>query len=195
MPVTYTNRKGFTYTLCQGMTKTGKPRYTFARDPGGKPIVEEMPAGYRISESVNGVVSLVRDRPSLLLPAEITAVEEAVRRHPKARNYHVSARRDRIEIYEIAGPDPDALVADLQGLGTFMRGWENKLREHLYDSAQFTPVLRFILEDEQARTYRAERWCYSGSIDNWLFITTGPVEQLARRMVPTLGTDAFFELF
>jgi len=32
-------------------------------------------------------------------------------------------------------------------------------------------------------------------INRWLFITTGPVEQLARRMVPTLGTDAFFELF
>jgi len=195
MPVTYTNRKGFTYTLCRGTTKTGKPRYIFARDPGGKPIVEEVPAGYRISESVNGVVSLVKDRPSLLLPAEIAAVEEAVRQHPKARNYRVNARRDRIEVYEMAGPDPDALVADLQGLGAFMRGWENKLWERLYDSAQFTPVLRFILRDEKARTYRAERWCYSGSIDGWLFITTGPVEQLARRMVPTLGTDAFFELF
>jgi hypothetical protein len=33
MPITYANRKGFTYTLCQGTTKTGKPRYYFVRDP------------------------------------------------------------------------------------------------------------------------------------------------------------------
>jgi hypothetical protein len=32
MPVTYTSRKGLTYTLCQGTTKTGKPHYYFARD-------------------------------------------------------------------------------------------------------------------------------------------------------------------
>jgi hypothetical protein len=33
MPITYTNRKGVTYHLCRGVTKTGKPRYYFAREP------------------------------------------------------------------------------------------------------------------------------------------------------------------
>src|SRR5947207_1438331 len=31
MPVSYTNRKGVTYTLYRGQTKTGKPRYYFGR--------------------------------------------------------------------------------------------------------------------------------------------------------------------
>jgi hypothetical protein len=57
------------------------------------------------------------------------------------------------------------------------------------------PVLRFILEDEEARVYRAERWCYLGSIDDWIFVDTGPLERMAQRMIPTLGTDAFYELF
>jgi len=38
MPVTYTNRKGHTYYLCQGVTKTGKSRYYFAREPRGEPV-------------------------------------------------------------------------------------------------------------------------------------------------------------
>jgi hypothetical protein len=80
-------------------------------------------------------------------------------------------------------------------MGLLSRSKEDDLRAILARDAQFTPVLRFILEDEETRVYRAERWCYSGSIDGWLFITTGPVEQLARRMIPTLGTDEFFELF
>jgi hypothetical protein len=67
MPVTYTNRKGNTYYLCQGRTKTGKSRYYFARQPkDGSP--EHIPEDYRISESVNGIVSLVKDRPPLILP-------------------------------------------------------------------------------------------------------------------------------
>lgn len=38
MPVIYINRKGWTYYLCQTVTKTGKPRYYFAREQKGEPI-------------------------------------------------------------------------------------------------------------------------------------------------------------
>jgi hypothetical protein len=195
MPVTYTNRKGTTYTLCQGVTKTGKPRYSFVRDPEGRRVVEKIPKGWEISESVNGVVSLVRRRVQKLLPGEVAAVEQAVRRHPKARNYRVNAKPDRIEVYERVGPDLDGLVSGLKELGILVEGRETKLQKVLNDGAQFAPVLRFILEDEDKRIYRAERWCYSGGIDGWLFVDTGPVEQMARRMIPTLGTDEFFQLF
>jgi hypothetical protein len=55
MPVTYTNRKGVTYTLCRIPTKTGKTRYVFVRDPTGRETVAEIPKGWEIHESVNGV--------------------------------------------------------------------------------------------------------------------------------------------
>lgn len=45
MPFTYTNRKGFTYYLCQSTTKTGQTRYYFAREPKDTPI-EKIPVGY-----------------------------------------------------------------------------------------------------------------------------------------------------
>jgi xanthine/CO dehydrogenase XdhC/CoxF family maturation factor len=195
MSVTHTNRKGITYTLCQGVTKTGKPRYTFVRDPQGKRVVEAIPEGWEISESVNGVVSLVKERPQKLLSEEIEAVKAAVRRHPKARNYRVNVKPDRIEVYEAVGPDAEDLIEALRGRGFDVLGLDERIRAERERYTQFTPVLRFILQDEETRVYRAQRWCYLGSIDDWLFITTGPVEQLARRMIPTLGTDEFFELF
>jgi hypothetical protein len=195
MPVTYTNRKGVTYTLCQGVTRSGKPRYTFARDPKGKRVLEAIPAGWEISESVNGVVSLVRQRPQKLLPGEIAAVREALRRHPRARNYRLDVRPDRLEVCESQGPDAGDLLSELKRAGFPILGKEADLRAVLEPRARFEPVLRFILQDEEQRLYRAERRRYSGSGDNWIFLTTGPVEQLARRMIPTLGTDKFFELF
>ncbi|TMC26946.1 MAG: hypothetical protein E6J36_02395, partial [Chloroflexi bacterium] len=72
MAVSYTNRKGLTYILYRGQTKTGKPRYYFGRagQSQGEPVTE-LPPGYTISESVNGVVSLVKDRPSLIQPEEV----------------------------------------------------------------------------------------------------------------------------
>ena len=56
MPISYTNRKGSTFFLCQGRTKTGRVRYYFSREPKGVEI-DQIPSGYEISESINGVVS------------------------------------------------------------------------------------------------------------------------------------------
>ena len=196
MPVTYTNRKGRTYHLCQGTTKTGKPRYYFAREPREQPL-DEIPGGYEIGESVNGIVSLVKKRPAQILPDEIAAVEAAVKRHPKSRSYRVSVRRDRIEIYELVGPDAGDLIAalGLQGLG--LSGLAGRIQADQEQYGQFTPVMRFILADPETRSFRAQRWCYRGSIDDWINLmnVSGSLDQLARRLIPTLGTDDFFELF
>jgi len=69
------------------------------------------------------------------------------------------------------------------------------LRRVLEQGARFSPVLRFILVDEAKRTFRAERWCYLGSIDDWIDVgPTGRVRRLARKLIPRLGSDAFFGL-
>src|SRR3712207_1558490 len=106
MPITYTNRKGITYYLCRGATKTGKPRYYFAREARDEPV-EELPEGYTIGESVNGVVSLSRTRPSLILPSEVAVVEAELRRLPRAYRYRADTRQNRIDIYERTSPDVD----------------------------------------------------------------------------------------
>ena len=114
MTVTYTNWRGVTYYLCRGVTKTGKPRYYFAREPKGEPVAQ-IPEGWKISESVNGVVSLAKDRPAQIRPEEAAAVELAVRRHAKSHNYRVAVKRNRIEIYERVGPDLDEFITELRG--------------------------------------------------------------------------------
>ncbi len=194
MPVTYTNRKGITYYLCRGTTKTGKPRYYFAREVKDEPV-EEIPTGYTISESVNGIVSLVKDRPSPLRPEEIAAIEAAVSRHPKGHNYRVGVKANRIEVYERVGPDAAELVAHLAGEGLGFPGLLERLRADQERHEQFTPILRFILRDAEQRIFGSQRMCYLGSIDDWIDLyQSGPVEQLARKLIPTLGTDEFFEL-
>ena len=193
MPVAYTNRKGMTYYLNRGTTKTGKARYYFARQPQDDPV-EEIPEGYQISESANGVVSLVKARPPRFLPEEIVAVESAVHRHPKAINYRVSVKRDRIEVYERVGPDPVELVAEFSGL--LLPGQEERLRAFDARRAQFTPVLRFFLVDAERRRFSAQRMCYLGRVDGWIGVGgVASVEVLAQQLIPKLGTDQFFELY
>ncbi len=198
VPVSYTNRKGQTYTLYRGQTRTGKPRYYFGREGQGQgEPVTELPAGYTISESVNGVVSLVKERPSLIQPEEVAAVEAAVQRHPEAHRYRVVVKGKRIEIYERAGPDYVALVRELHIPGLSRPDLDEELRDLEERHARYEPVLRFNLLDPAERRFGVERMCYRGSIDGWLelMLTAGPVAELARELVPTLGTDEFFELW
>lgn len=193
--LTYTNRKGLTYYLCRGTTRTGRARYIFAREPRGEPVAD-LPPGYRISESVNGVVSLVKDAPAAIRPEEVAAVDAAVRRHPQAHRYRVAARRDRIEVYEQAGPDADELSALSDRFGLDRAHTQQAVREHLARWARYSPILRFRLADGVRRTFAAERRSYLGSGDAWLALAaTGPLEELARRLVPTLGTEQFFERY
>lgn len=196
MPVTYTNRKGHTYYLCQGMTKTGKVRYYFARKPQeGSP--DQIPEGYQISESVNGVVSLVKDRPQLILPQEVASIEAALARHPKGRDYRVAVQKNQIVIYERLGPDVETLSAIFGKVSPFQSDtMKMRLQEQLDKMARFSPIMRFILVDQGERKFSAERWSYLGDMDDWIDIgESGRLEKLARRLIPKLGTDDFFELF
>jgi hypothetical protein len=195
MPVTYTSRKGLTYYLCRGLTKTGKPRYYFAREVKDE-VVEEIPAGYTINESVNGIVSLAKDRPALIWPEKIAVVEAAVSRHPKGHNYRVSAKHNRIDIYERVGPDAEDLIAGFAWQGLGQPGLLERIQADQERYSQFTPILRFILADADRRIFGAQRMCYWGSVDDWIDLRmSGTADKLARELIPTLGTDRFFELF
>jgi hypothetical protein len=196
MPVTYTNRKGYTYYLCQGMTKTGKLRYYFAREPKeGSP--DQIPKGYRISESVNGIVSLVKDRPQLILPQAVASVEMVLARHPKGHDYRVAVQKNQIVVYERFGPDIDALATIFGKISALQSdAMKMRLQEQLDKMARFSPILRFILVDPEERKFNVERWSYLGDIDDWIDIgESGKLEKLARRLIPKLGTGDFYQLF
>ena len=195
MPVTYTNRKGFTYFLNKGLTKTSKPRYYFAREQKGGPV-DKVPPGYQIQESVNGIVSLVKQRPQLISAEEVASVEAAVKRHPKSRNYRVAVKHDQVIVYESTGPDMDVLQELLSRAGIGRDEAKKRLEGELDRYTQFTPVMRFILDDQETRQYHAERWSYLGSIDDWIYAGhSGKISALAKKLIPTLGTDKFYELY
>lgn len=196
MAVSYTNRKGVTYYLCQGTTKTGKPRYYFALTPTGAPV-EAIPQGLCITESVNGVVSLVKDRPALIQPEEVATVEAALAQHPKGRNYRVGVKGNRIDIYERVGPDIETILTDFADMGLSVSlDLATRFEEDFEQHGQYTAILRFILVDAERRIFRAARFCYLGSVDDWIDIGCGgAVDELARLLVPKLGMEAFFELW
>jgi hypothetical protein len=59
-------------------------------------------------------------------------------------------------------------------------------------------VLRFTLVDEDDRTFHAQRWCFRGSVDDWIGLWSsggdGPLTDLVKRFCPHVGRESFYEL-
>ncbi|HKP95431.1 MAG TPA: hypothetical protein VJ385_06715 [Fibrobacteria bacterium] len=97
-------------------------------------------------------------------------------------------------IYENVGPDPGefkAFLVQRPGFGLGSRNpWEIEDKH-----ARFMPVPRFILMDDRRRIFFSQRMCFRSSIDDWILVgSPKPVVKSAGELVPTLGTDAFYEL-
>ena len=60
----------------------------------------------------------------------------------------------------------------------------------------YSPMLRFVLDDAKQRRFVCERYCFLGSIDDWIFIGgSEPLADLVRTFMPHLGAESFFELY
>ena len=84
----------------------------------------------------------------------------------------------------------------IRGPGLSRPGLAEELRALEERHARYTPVLRFTLLDPKQRRFGAQRMSSLGGIDEWLELgQTGPAAKLARKLIPTLGTEQFFELW
>lgn len=196
MNVVYKNRKNVIYTLFQAKTKTGKWRYFFAKSSSKNTPCDSIPKGYEISESINGIVSLIKSRPMLILDNEKKFVRALLDKHPQTSKYRIFVRYNCIDIYELVGSSANDLISIFQAEGLGSSTIYEKCKDEQELHGQYTPVLRFFIQDEEKRLFRAERMCFLGSIDDWIAVgATDKLGFLAIDMIPRLGSEAFFELY
>ena len=64
----------------------------------------------------------------------------------------------------------------------------------LKDLQGYTPMMRFVVDDETERTFAVERMVFLQGVD-WMFLDGPcPLELLANRFCPHIGKDSFYEL-
>ncbi len=194
MPVQYRNRKGDLYTVFQGETKTGKPRFFVSKSDysdAGDPC-EVLPEGFEVTESpANASVSVRRTKPTRVLASEREKIARLVL---ELTNYTVQQtviEGDSIVVYT---PDTDPSVAartlsQLFGSSPSNDDWTAR-------HTQYTAVLRFNLQRGEGREFAVDRFCFRGSVDGWISLRyLGALEKVARQVIPKLGTDAFYDLY
>jgi hypothetical protein len=187
--VEYLNRKGQTYYLHAGKTKKGNPRYYFSMKPPAE-LVNKIPEGYEIYENPNAQVYLRKILPKAISAEEMAILEEELGAHAKPTRYIIDTKKNVITIFWTDQGAPK--MGQLHSLFSMAR------MEEFYEThAHFSPMMRFTLVDPQERLFIAERYCFRGSIDDWIRLFGGgpdSLQNLAAKYVKHLGEESFYEL-
>ena len=197
----YTNRLGKIYYLREGKTKTGKSRYFFSTQKNGKgKTLDHIPEGYEVYEHPeNAQVFLRKKRPQLITDIEKQFVKKHTDVLKRSKRYLVDCKDEYITIYE-SNTDIDNLK---NILGDFLKQTparsgvdRDDAMTTLVNAADrnYTAMLRFHLVDKERRTFTVERFCFLGSIDDWIYLD-GPdtLNNLGKKYINLLGTDELFD--
>jgi hypothetical protein len=187
MPVQFKNRKGKTYYLHQGKTKKDNLQYFFSMKAEGD-LTDAIPDGYEIYENPNAQVFLRRIQPKLIKDSERGMVEKHLPGSPGGFIFDIKGKT--ITIFESDHKRLEELFRSI----AFPR--KTDTADLLRTAATFSAVFRFILEDSEKRLFVAKRYCFKGSIDDWMYIAgPGELEDLTREYMKHLGQESFHELY
>lgn len=194
MAVEYVNRMGNRYSLYQGQTRTGKPKFYMARKSAGV-LVDAVPEGYEIYESPeNAQVTLRRVSTSRIRPLEREQLVRWIRERAGTEYFLVDVEEDSLVVYT-PHSDPAEQAERLSKIFGSFPGATAKARDLFAQKAQYCAMFRFTLVNEEERLFRIERWCFRGGIDNWFFLGSGQtLEILAQAYLPHLNRESFYDL-
>jgi len=191
MSFIYRNDKNQEYYLHKSLTKKGKFKYYFSTKKEGD-LVDNIPSGYEIYENPNGQVFLRKIQPILITDIEKKIVSNGMQQYSDIKYFKIDIKKDIISIYT---PDED-----IEGLSKILETspylfGNNRKNNLLEQIIHYSPVLQFKLIDQSTRHFIARRYCYLGSIDDWIEIgNIDYLSDLVEKYIKHIGKNSYFDL-
>ncbi|WP_413378105.1 hypothetical protein [Alkalihalobacillus sp. 1P02AB] len=178
--VSYQNFRGETYYLYSKKTKKGNTTFYFSKQSTDAAPIAEVPKEFEIYEEPNGKVYLRKKSKPYIHEQELKVIQTGIEKHSGIDDFKLDIKKKTIYVYIAHQP----LVA-------------GAMPNHLLEKhKQYDTSLRFILTDEEERRFEVERFCYSGSVDDWIFLAEATnLEELVQKYVQHLGKESFYDLF
>jgi hypothetical protein len=191
MAIEHVNRRGDTFYLHEGKTKTGKPKFFFSRKKEGT-LAASIPAGYEVYENPNAQVFLRKVVPRLVTEDEVATIDHGVREQAGLTYFLIDVKGKDIIVY-LANEDVSFLEERV--FPRFGLLPESALARALPKLLSYSPMMRFTLVGEDPRLFAVWRWCFLGSIDDWFPLSgVGDLKKLVAKYCPHLGRESFYEL-
>jgi len=190
MNIQHITRTGKAYYLHIGQSKSGKANHFFSTKATGN-LADSLPAGYEVYENIRGQVFLRRPPPKIITDDEIALVRQTLDNHAEEWRYKIETKKNAIIIHEAS----DSFAA-LQQIAPLWKS-RQELKDYAIRRANYMAVMRFVLVDAEKRLFLAERFCFRGSVDDWIDIGggLGQLPMLLKKFVRHLGHESLYDLF
>jgi hypothetical protein len=196
---TYQNRRGDTYFAHVKQTKTGALTYYAAKTrDAAKAAV--LPPEFEFYESPTTAVSIRRRLVSDVTDVEHEAVGLAVDALCTVALDTVKLDRTKSSVVVWLADEPFTAQDEAYGMVPNKAAFPLMFASARLRRMQFMAVMRFTpvspreTKAQATRQFFAERYCWRGSVDAWIPIGSGSLNELLKKFIPHLGKDSFFEL-
>jgi hypothetical protein len=134
-------------------------------------LAEYIPEGFEIYENPNAQVFLRRIPPKIITDEERQVVAEGMRKYGGVKDYKIDVKGKAIIVYT-AGQSVETLAGLFKELHPDPTA-NPQLMTVLRGVIQYSPMMQFILEEKEQRLFTVQRYCFRGSIDDWIDIDQG----------------------
>jgi hypothetical protein len=189
MALTYNNRRGETHYFKAVRTKNGSYRYYITKKDAGS-LIDEIPKGFEIYEHPKDAKVVLRKKiVNKISEDEIEMIREAIKNLSALDDFLIDVKGNVLTVYF-------GRMNRKEFKNIFPSGKTEKELETLYRELQtYIETMRFVLEDEKNRRFTVQRWCYLGSINDWIDLeTSDDLKTLAEKYCDHLGKESYFEL-
>ncbi|WP_261177662.1 hypothetical protein [Anaerobacillus sp. CMMVII] len=158
-------------------TKKGNTTFHFSKQSKGAADIEDIPKGFEIYEEPNGKVYLKKKIKQYIDAKEIEIIQNGIEKYSEIEDFKLDIKKDIVYIYTVDNSFANGLIP-----------------KHLLNKyKQYDTQLRFVLIDEDERIFEVERFCYLGSVDDWITLDRSTnLEKLVQDYTHHLGKESFY---
>jgi hypothetical protein len=156
-------------------------------------LAKEIPEGYEVWENpTSAQVFLRKQEMRLITKEEEKEIKSALEKWCSVYA-KFDIRRRQITIYGSRAEKGFSCLKELLPKIVISDDFAKIISEHVI----YMPLLRFTLTDNNKRIFSPERWCFRGSIDDWISLfehDDGSLRELCEELLPHLGQESFYEI-
>ena len=193
MVIEFKNIKKETYYIKSRKTKKGNTTYYMTRKKDEE-CLNKLPKDYEVFERFDtGMMFIRKLKKSNIRIEEIKCIENELRSNTSIIDYKLDINGDEIKIY-VAEKDDNNSIFEIFDRQFFSKEKLELVRGYL---KKYEEKMRINLKTRKtSREFEVMRYCYRGSIDDWITIDGGEnIESLASENLYHLGKESYYELF
>lgn len=192
MATGFTSSKGKTFFLKSRQTKKGNTTYYLTKT-ADKDCLDKVPEGYEVFEHYEmGMLYVRKIKPRKFSDIEIKTIERELKKNESLADYKLDIDGDKIRIYVVEQAEFDSLSGIFE---KYSHGLA-KMEQLTGSLKHFNEKMRIsVVEGKNYRGFQVERFCYRGSVDDWIQVGSGEIlEPLAKTYLVHLGKESYFDL-